>query len=86
MARFHSERRGRRSTSTDLVLALVLASALPCGALLWPGKVPHEIVVLSLIAWVGIFVVVLSSARTEDRGRRQGRGESAAGQRLRPRA
>lgn len=67
------KRRGKRSRGTDLVLALVVASALPCAALLWPGRVPQEIVVLSLIAWVGIFVVALWSVRAEDRRRRQGR-------------
>jgi hypothetical protein len=85
MAGSHGERRGERRIGPDLVLALVLASALPCAALPWPGRVPQEIVVLSLMAWAGLFAVALWSARAEDRRRRQGRGESAAAQRLHPR-
>jgi hypothetical protein len=61
------------------MLALALASALPCAALLWPGAVPQEIVVLSLVAWAGIFVVALWSAWAEDRRRRKGQGETASG-------
>ena len=45
------------------IVALALASVLPCAALLWPDAVPREIVVLALLAWAGIFVVALASAR-----------------------
>jgi hypothetical protein len=86
MARSHGEKRGNRPRGTDLVLALALASALPCAALLWPGWVPQEIVVLSLIAWAGIFAVALRWAWADDRRRRRGQRESAAAQRLQPRA
>jgi hypothetical protein len=85
MARSRSERCGERSSGRDLIFALALASALPCAALLWPGAVPQEIVVLSLMAWGGIFVVALWSAGVEDRRRRKGQGETAAAQRLHPR-
>jgi hypothetical protein len=63
---------GERSTGRNLILALALASALPCAALAWPGAVPRQIVVLSLVAWAGIFAVALWSAWVEDRRRRLG--------------
>jgi hypothetical protein len=50
-----------------MVLALALAGALPCAALVWPDLVPREIVVLGLTAWMGIFVVAWRSlAGTND--------------------
>jgi hypothetical protein len=85
MARSYTERRGEGSSGRDLALALALASALPCAVLLWPGAVPQEIVVLSLMAWAGIFVAALWSAWVQDRRRRKGQGETAAAQRLHPR-
>ena len=54
--------RGSAGAIGTLMAALVIATALPCVALVWPGVVPRTVVVLALTAWAGIFVVTLLSA------------------------
>jgi hypothetical protein len=53
----------RTSQGRHMVIALALASLLPCAALLRPEAFPREVVVLALIAWLGIFVVAVVSTR-----------------------
>jgi hypothetical protein len=46
-----------------LAFGVVLAGALPCAALVWPGAIPREVALLALIPWAGILAVALCSSR-----------------------
>ena len=63
------ERRERREA-----YALFIASLLPIGALLWPDAIPRAVVLLALMAWMGIFVILLRTVRHKGGVRRAPRG------------